>query len=402
VILPRRVSFRAVRRIEVAVALSLFVEAMLYLAVVPLLPTYVDRFGLSTAEAALVMAVLPLVIVTTSVPLAYLGSRFGNRRVVIAGNVLQTAATLVFAFAPNVATLVAARAFQGLGSAIIWSSALAWLTANVVPEQRGLAIGRAMGYMSAGSIAGPAVGALGGAVSTEVAFSAVALATLAATTASVAAPVGDPGQAAPSLVAGVQASVRQPLVIAAFAIATGTAVFEAATTLLAPLRLGELGYTATAIGGALVIGAAVGLAVSQPVGRMVDRAGAIHVGLIGSAVAAAILLLLALDPGAAAILVLLAVMGPVFVAQATSVYPLSTAGADIARIPHSVVNGVINLSWSGGLMVGQVMVGALAEALGQTAAYLAATVVLVALVLFAWRLAHRAWHSASESANVPA
>ena len=56
------------RRITLAVGVLMFVDAALYLAVIPLLPQYVERFGLSTFQAGVVVAAYPI-----SVPLVSLG-----------------------------------------------------------------------------------------------------------------------------------------------------------------------------------------------------------------------------------------------------------------------------------------------------------------------------------------
>jgi len=48
------------RRITIAVGLTMLVESALYQAVVPLLPTYSDRFHLSKTGAGLVLAAYPL------------------------------------------------------------------------------------------------------------------------------------------------------------------------------------------------------------------------------------------------------------------------------------------------------------------------------------------------------
>ena len=48
------------RRITIAVGLTMLVESTLYQAVVPLLPSYADRFHLSKAGAGLVLAAYPL------------------------------------------------------------------------------------------------------------------------------------------------------------------------------------------------------------------------------------------------------------------------------------------------------------------------------------------------------
>src|SRR3954464_2450506 len=96
-------------------------DAALYLAVVPLLPHYAEQFDLSRIEAGLIVACYPALVLITSVPAGGLTSRVGGRNLVIAAGLLFTAATLVFAFAPNAATLAGARALQGAASGIAWT-----------------------------------------------------------------------------------------------------------------------------------------------------------------------------------------------------------------------------------------------------------------------------------------
>jgi MFS family permease len=163
-----------------------------------------------------------------------------------------------------------------------------------------------------------------------------------------------------------------------------------------------MGYGAVAIGAALVVGAAVALALAAPAGRLIDRSGAARIGVRGGASMVVVLLVLALEPPAGVMFALLASLGVAFLLVTTAIYPLATAGADQAGIPHGVVNGLVNLSWSGGLVLGQAIAGATAEAFGQTTAYLLAAVVGAALLVVTRRLAARGWRSDAESANVPA
>ena len=90
------------RRIRAAVGITLFMDSVLYLALVPFLPYYADKFDLSKAEAGAVLAALPVAILISAVPTGWLAGRVGARRVVIVGNVCFTAATVAFAFAPSV------------------------------------------------------------------------------------------------------------------------------------------------------------------------------------------------------------------------------------------------------------------------------------------------------------
>jgi len=87
------------------------------------------------------------------------GDILGRRRVFIAGIVLFSAASLLGGFATSEAWLLAARAVQGVGGAIVAPTALALVT-TTFPE--GPPRNRAMGVYAAMSIGGAAVGLLAG------------------------------------------------------------------------------------------------------------------------------------------------------------------------------------------------------------------------------------------------
>jgi len=72
---------------------------------------------------------------------AALGERFGRRRVFVAGIALFTASSAAAALAPDIAALVAARALQGAGGAMIMPLSLTLLSASVRPERRNAALG---------------------------------------------------------------------------------------------------------------------------------------------------------------------------------------------------------------------------------------------------------------------
>jgi EmrB/QacA subfamily drug resistance transporter len=72
---------------------------------------------------------------------AALGDRFGRRRLYAAGLGLFAVASAAGALAPDVGTLIAARAVQGVGAALIMPLGLALLSAAFPPEKRGAAIG---------------------------------------------------------------------------------------------------------------------------------------------------------------------------------------------------------------------------------------------------------------------
>jgi EmrB/QacA subfamily drug resistance transporter len=87
-----------------------------------------------------------------------LGDRFGRRKLFVAGLAVFTAASVVSALAPNIGVLIAARAVQGLGGAVIVPLSLTLLSASVRPERRGAAVG-AWGAIGGLAVAlGPVIG----------------------------------------------------------------------------------------------------------------------------------------------------------------------------------------------------------------------------------------------------
>src|SRR5215469_2138613 len=89
---------------------------------------------------------------------AALGDRFGRRRMFLVGLAVFTGASAAAALSPTIGWLVAARAVQGTGGAMIMPLSLTLLSAAVGPERRNQALGvwGAIGGMAVA--AGPLVG----------------------------------------------------------------------------------------------------------------------------------------------------------------------------------------------------------------------------------------------------
>ncbi|MEJ2863548.1 MFS transporter [Actinomycetospora flava] len=92
------------------------------------------------------------------VPAAALGDRFGRRRGFVVGLVIFTVASAGCALAPDVGTLVVARAVQGVGAAAVTSLALTLVAAAYPPAQRGRALGILEGVTGLAVLAGPGLG----------------------------------------------------------------------------------------------------------------------------------------------------------------------------------------------------------------------------------------------------
>jgi len=86
------------------------------------------------------------------------GDRFGRRRLFIVGISIFAAASLWCGISPNVTQLISARAVQGVGAALLIPSSLAIIGATFAENERGKAIGTWAGFSALAAAGGPLVG----------------------------------------------------------------------------------------------------------------------------------------------------------------------------------------------------------------------------------------------------
>ncbi|MEU8030954.1 DHA2 family efflux MFS transporter permease subunit [Streptomyces sp. NPDC049099] len=89
---------------------------------------------------------------------AALGDRFGRRRLFLAGMAVFTGASAAAALAPGIDSLIAARAVQGVGAAVMMPLTLTLLTTAVPAEKRGMAFGVWGAINGLGVASGPLIG----------------------------------------------------------------------------------------------------------------------------------------------------------------------------------------------------------------------------------------------------
>ena len=89
---------------------------------------------------------------------AALGDRFGRKRMFLVGLAIFTFGSAMAAIAPSIDALIAARALQGVGGAIVTPLTLTILSAAVPPARRGLALGIWSGTAGLAVALGPVIG----------------------------------------------------------------------------------------------------------------------------------------------------------------------------------------------------------------------------------------------------
>src|SRR5262245_38673479 len=87
-----------------------------------------------------------------------LGDRFGRRRVFALGVAIFGTASVACAASPDVQALIAARAVQGIGAALLVPGSLALISASFAERERGRAIGTWSGFSGITAALGPVLG----------------------------------------------------------------------------------------------------------------------------------------------------------------------------------------------------------------------------------------------------
>jgi MFS family permease len=122
------------------------------------LPTLAQAFTASFQQVQWIVLVYLLAITALIVSVGRLGDLIGRRRLLLAGISLFTAASVLCGVAPTLWLLIAARAAQGLGAAIMMALTMAFVGETVPKEKTGSAMGL-LGTMSAvGTALGPSLG----------------------------------------------------------------------------------------------------------------------------------------------------------------------------------------------------------------------------------------------------
>jgi EmrB/QacA subfamily drug resistance transporter len=124
------------------------------------IPNMIDRLHASLDDVLWVLNAYALVLAVLVITCGRLGDVVGQRTMFAAGVALFTAASAACGFAPSADWLIAFRAVQGLGAAMLMPQTLAMITMIFPAERRGAAFGIWGAVAGAATIAGPTLGGL--------------------------------------------------------------------------------------------------------------------------------------------------------------------------------------------------------------------------------------------------
>lgn len=374
------------RRLLLLVSAIIFVDALLFTALTPLVPKYADEFDLSKAGAGLLVGAFGAGAVLGGIPGGLAASRFGPKRAVVGGLVLLSIASFGFALADSALALGVARFVQGFSSTTTWAGALAWISITAPRDRRGETIGTAFGAAVFGAVLGSVFGGVADAVGVGLAFGVVGVVTLGF---AALAALGRSAKTETASLAGLSRAFRDRRFVGGLWLNTLPAMLFGLLIVLAPLALANDGWSTFAIASVFFVAGLVEVVINPVLGRYTDRVGRLLP--IRSALAASALVALALAAGSNAVVIaiLIGAAAISFGSLYTPGMSLTSHRAETAGLAQGLAFGVMNTAWALGELVGPTAGGALADSSSDAAPYLVGACLCALTLAATYRVAGR-------------
>ncbi len=372
------------RRLLALVSAIIFVDALLFTALTPLVPAYAEEFDLSKTGAGLLVGAYGAGALFGGIPGGLAAAKWGPKREVVGALLLLAVASFAFASADSAVALGLARFVQGIASTATWAGALAWISVEAPRERRGEVIGTTFGVAIFGAVLGPVFGGLAELAGVGLSFGFVGVVTLAFAGLATLARSARPETL---VLSGLTKALRDPRFVGGLWLSTLPALLFGVLIVLAPLTLDEAGWSTLAIAVVFFCASLTEVVLNPFLGRFTDRAGRllpIRAALAASAAAAAAL---AVSSRAATVAVLVVLATLSFGSFYTPGIALTSHRADAAGLAQGLAYGVMNTAWAFGEVVGPTAGGALAESKGDGAPYLVGAVLCALTLAATYRVA---------------
>jgi predicted MFS family arabinose efflux permease len=246
------------------------VEAATVQVMVPLLPELLREFRLSESMGGWMTSAFWVGGIAGTFPPLLLIEHIGPRRITIYGLYAIVISVLMFGLADSAASVMAARFLGGMAATTAWAGAYTWLMLETPLATRGRSFATIFTASYVGLLVGPVLGAAAAELDRAMVCTGLAVAVLPLALLGSRLPVGagvthEPRQRSAD---GRAPRVADGLVLIAMVGCAGGAIL-----VLAPLRLADVGASASVIAAVLWAAYIPRIIFSHASGRILDRHG---------------------------------------------------------------------------------------------------------------------------------
>jgi multidrug resistance protein len=365
------------------VTFVIFIDALGYGVVVPVLPLYAKTLGVSDFKLGMLFAAYAIALLLGAIPFGMLTDRYGRRPFILFGMFAMAGSFVFYALSSTYWMLLLGRVLNGFAGAATWSAALALVGDRFDESEMGSKMGFLISGMAVGGIAGPLFGGfLADAFGYHAPFYAIAGACFIGGILTLFL------QEDRCLVRQETSMLRQLIPLLRKRTVALACVITLVTTIgfgllepIFPLYL-KKNFKMGPSGIGVVFGVTMlAYAVTSPlVGRLSDRVGRKPPILAGLALTAVLMPLLAAFKSVAAIFVLMGLLGATLVMFETPTLPLITDTLE-GEAGYGTAFGMLNFFWSLGYAIGPLLGGAIYGWKGLFAALLVYSIMLVPLIV---------------------
>ena len=382
------------------VAFATFTDILAYSIAVPVLPHLSQQFGASPTLIGLLFGSFGVTVLAVSVPMGSVSDRIGRRLPLVGGLIVLAAASVLFAFAPSMPWLFAARLVQGAADAVTWVVGFALIADLYTARERGRVMGLVMSGSTFGFMVGPTLGGWlyerGGARMPYLAVAALAI-VAAAGFAALHLPRGSRTHEAVPLRAILKV---RAVTVCALAVAVGGGTLAMIEPILSLFLAAEIKLGPARIGLVFGAGAVVATVLHPVFGRVADRTGGRRLTLWGLAAIGATLPLSAWITSFGSAVAINAVAAVAFAVLVTpSLTYMAEATSSAGSASFGVAYGLYNFAWSLGLLAGPALGGVLYERIGFMRLCVAWAVALLAIAAVLARAATPAVATGAETTH---
>jgi predicted MFS family arabinose efflux permease len=362
------------------------VSEIVWMAIVPVAPSFADKLGLSKVEIGAVLASAGLATLLVSLPIGLVSDRIGTRGLLRWSAAVVAISTLAQGLAPDFWSLLAARAAFGAALGTIWTAGLAWIADDGARRRDPSALGAPVVIAGVGIMAGPAfAGLLADHLGLRAPFLVLAGAAAVVTLALFVWGTDDTSYGHEPLLATLRKARRERVFLGSLLVMVVIGLTGGGVNVLVPLGLKANGFSAGETGLVFTGASTVFVLTSVAVNRLGGRVVSLRIVGLAALLYGAVMGLAIISMTSAALVGFAILRAPFWAILSTLAYPLGALGAKRAGLGAGAIMGALNVVWGAAGSLGPLLAGGVAQTAGLRPAF---AVLLASLVgAGAWLLA---------------